>query len=195
MRCGRLKRAGVDSSLIRLLCDTVVVPDYSEKATESLNFCDGNLPLGPRPTSSGCGCESWITSQFLLESFQSATMTNVPELLVLCCLRFCFHLRQHPAGHVSKVLLEIPVSVSTSAVCLDGCGSKDWSWKTAQLGLTSAFKHGCLWNTYEGSPPLFLPPFLWFSPSFVFCSVDSTFHSYSSRILNTFPSVLRSAGR
>lgn len=26
---------------------------------------------------------------------------------------------------------------------------------------------GCLWNIYEGSSPLCVPPFLWFFPSFV----------------------------
>lgn len=47
-----------------------------------------------------CGLAYGVTSQFSLESFQSARMTNVPELFVFHSLRSCFHFQQPTVGNV-----------------------------------------------------------------------------------------------
>lgn len=61
--------------------------------------------LAPGLARAGCGFQSCgfaygVTSQFSLESFQSAMMTNVPELFVYHSLRSCFHFQQPTVGNV-----------------------------------------------------------------------------------------------
>lgn len=67
---------------------------------------DGTFPPWPQASlvlgagSNHVGSRTAFSSQFSLESFQSAMMTNVPELFVFHSLRSCFHFQQPTVGNV-----------------------------------------------------------------------------------------------